>query len=184
MVILQAWRSPEGGCSGLFSPGLDVADLAWGESNMFSLSGPWNYHHIPLRWQSVGTNALAGKEIPHFMACSATESLCDLGQVLISLSAQSLCEILFETPVLPVSCGRRQIIAATQRERQFIPLTGLLPSILFPNRMVLVLIALVCSGCYNRMPQTGWLMNKKSLLPAREAGKAKIKEGASRLGVW
>lgn len=38
---------------------------------------------------------------------------------------------------------------------------------------------LVSSGCYNRIPQTLWFMNKRSLSPpVLEAGKAKVKESA------
>ena len=39
---------------------------------------------------------------------------------------------------------------------------------------------LVCSGCYNKTPQTGWLVNNRSVfLRVLEAGKSKIKAPAA-----
>ena len=38
-----------------------------------------------------------------------------------------------------------------------------------------VLLVLVFSGCYNKLPETGWLNNKHLFLTVLEAGKSKIK---------
>lgn len=38
-----------------------------------------------------------------------------------------------------------------------------------------VLLVLVFSGCYNKLPETGWLNNKHLFLTVLEAGKSKIR---------
>ena len=48
---------------------------------------------------------------------------------------------------------------------------------------------LICPGCYNRTPQTEWLINNRNLfLVVLEAGKSKIKTSAdsvfSKPGSW
>ena len=35
--------------------------------------------------------------------------------------------------------------------------------------------ALVCSGCYNKVPPIGWLNNRHLFLPVLETGKCKTK---------
>ena len=54
----------------------------------------------------------------------------------------------------------------------------------FINKKTAMCTVLVCSSCYNRIPQTAWLINNMNLfLTALEAGKSQD-QGGGRFSIW